>query len=603
MIRRNKVYVSAFIALFVTISLNMSMSSYLTFYESIQSDGIASLIMFFLFCFIIPKVLQIREKRLIICVSVVSFLLSSFQVIGFSIDTYTSLVAVIGDGTAIIKNIFKFFGYFIAFYSLIILLFNYLNNRVKKDREKDFVFFTNNKRSFFIVMAIILLAWLPYFLIYFPGNVTPDSIDQILQATGYWTVNNHHPVFHTFFIMLAMNIGRAIQNYHLGVAIYSFSQMIVMAAIFSYCVYFMAKKKVALNFRVITLMFFALYPVHAIYSITMWKDIPFGVFMLLFTICLTKIVTDTDSFLSSKENILLFILLTVSMLLLRNNALHALIIALPFVLYLNKKYLKKLVTIFLVIFITHWIITGPIYSSMNIRSGSIREALSIPMQQFARVVRDKYQYLSDSDLEKIHRFLPVENLGQLYNPRLSDPVKDHFSDEAFNENRLEFIGMWGRLFFRFPGVYVESFLSNSYGYWFPETRYWVVARGIFHDDILQLEQTSIIDGELFRRIDSQIDERSIAVVELLFSIGFIFWIILVMFVYIVYKRRHDLMVIYIPLLALWFTTLAGPVHAEYRYLYALVTCLPLLIVIAVDLTKDSKVVESKTVKKKRSKKK
>lgn len=50
-----------------------------------------------------------------------------------------------------------------------------------------------------------------------------------------------------------------------------------------------------------------------------------------------------------------------------------------------------------------------------------------------------------------------------------------------------------------------------------------------------------------------------------------------MLAYAIYRKNYDYILIYIPLIILWLTTLASPVFAEYRYVYAIFTCLPILI--------------------------
>ena len=57
----------------------------------------------------------------------------------------------------------------------------------------------------------------------------------------------------------------------------------------------------------------------------------------------------------------------------------------------------------------------------------------------------------------------VENLGDNYNPILSDDVKGELNTEYFDNNKMEFIKLWAKLLIKYPKDYVESFISNSYG--------------------------------------------------------------------------------------------------------------------------------------------
>ena len=159
-------------------------------------------------------------------------------------------------------------------------ILNFLQKNKKLKILKTIMY---NKRTFLWVWGLIFIAWIPYFLNYYPGVVTVDSMSQICQSLGIHGISNHHPILHTFFISIFMNIGKAFGNYNLGVAIYSIVQMLVTSSIFSFTIYYMAKRKIDIKFRILTLLFYAFYPVNGLYSITMWKDIPFAVAMLIFT--------------------------------------------------------------------------------------------------------------------------------------------------------------------------------------------------------------------------------------------------------------------------------------------------------------------------------
>ena len=65
----------------------------------------------------------------------------------------------------------------------------------------------------------------------------------------------------------------------------------------------MAKKNVDIRIRIGTLIFYAFYPVNGLYSITMWKDIPFAMIMTLFTITMTEIATNKEQFFKFKRNL------------------------------------------------------------------------------------------------------------------------------------------------------------------------------------------------------------------------------------------------------------------------------------------------------------
>ena len=63
---------------------------------------------------------------------------------------------------------------------------------------------------FCAVFSLFLSAGSPYFLAYFPGILSNDSVWQMDQILGIRPLSNHHPFTHTMIIKLFYSIGYAI---------------------------------------------------------------------------------------------------------------------------------------------------------------------------------------------------------------------------------------------------------------------------------------------------------------------------------------------------------------------------------------------------------
>lgn len=553
----------------------ISLASISLYYENeklifLNSNSFVFIPLLIIFSFMIKKAIEVSNRRLNICVCTLTFVLVVFEILGKNISTYSNLEHLFNR-----KDIIIFIGYFSIIYSSLVLLFNFLEN-------KNFNYNTKkaNIKFFFIIWAIILVCYIPYFLTYFPGNLTTDSINQISQALGFKELNNHHPVTHTLIISVAMNIGHVLHNYNLGVAIFSIMQIILMSGIFAFSIYYMKRKNIPSIFIIISLIFYAIYPIHGLYSITMWKDIPFALMMLLFIIAITSMATETDIFFNSKLKLFCTIIIMILLTLFRNNGIYVLILSLPFFIIFFKKYYKKILLMFCIVLISFMLWKSVVFKIFNIKDGSVREALSVPLQQIARTVKFHNNELTENEKNEINKFFTKDNIGELYNPGLSDPVKSCFDDKTFKDNKSDFINLWFKLLAKYPITYIESFLCNSYGYWYPEASHWVVARGVnkaWKLPELDLHTDSIIDIQPLKVFDSFIDKRTIPVFSMIFSIGFTFWLMLSSLTYCIYKKQYRLIIIFIPILCLWLTTLASPVFCEFRYIYSLFTCLPILL--------------------------
>ena len=523
------------------------------------------------------------------CSGIYSFIISCFIIVGYT----AANEQIPSCKKDILMLMCKFEACFACITSLMMIIMANIPQAIEKVKNiKEYKFFTANKKSIMVVAIVIFLSYVPYILNYYPGNVLIDSVIQILQGTGAVELTNHHPVLHTEIIAICMNIGKAIFNsYQTGAFIYTLIQTICTSIIFSFAIYYMARKKVPVVIRIFTLLFYMFCPTICFFTITMYKDIPFALAILLATIGLTEMAINTKNFFSSKLR-MGFLMLTIFLaMLFRNNGIYAIILTFPFVLIVFRKYYKKILIIFLTPIILYEIITGPIYSALNIEQGSTREALSIPIQQFARLMVYKQDELSEEQKTKIKQYLPIENFEELYMPVFADPIKSQFSEEGFEKDKIGLIKLYVELALQFPIETIESFVNGSFGYYYPNTVGWGVYTGVNTEQFGQyeeykFEQKPVIKIELLDKLNEFVNTRNLPIVSMIVSIGFLFWVILACITYVIYKKQYNKLLIFLPVLFVWLTALASPVFGEPRYVYSIFTCLPIFIGMSINENKE-----------------
>ena len=291
------------VSIFSAIAINIDLSPNLTFTDSIKGNNELLLLIFsFLYYLFYKNVVNVKEKRTIIISIVISIIISILQIIGYNTSNYLTLSVMFSSKGILTKNIIKLLGYIITLYGIFSIVFSKLSSIKIKDEIEKGKLFSNSKKSFLFYFTIIIICYIPYFLYYYPGIFTTDSISEMFSAT--FSMNqlvNHHPVLHIFIIHICLKIGSLFGNNTIGIAIYSITQMIFTALVFSYVVNYMNKKNLNVYLRICTLLFFALYTPFAIYSISMWKDVPFALFMLLYVIQLAEIATNKEYFTKVKN--------------------------------------------------------------------------------------------------------------------------------------------------------------------------------------------------------------------------------------------------------------------------------------------------------------
>ena len=125
--------------------------------------------------FLINKAIKITDKSTVVVSSISAIAISVTQLLGKSLDKYDDISHLFYTDTVARRTLFEFFGLIILFYCVLVFVFSYLKTHDFSDDGKKGEFFTNDKNSFFRLWVIIFLAWMPYFIIYFPEcNTVPD---------------------------------------------------------------------------------------------------------------------------------------------------------------------------------------------------------------------------------------------------------------------------------------------------------------------------------------------------------------------------------------------------------------------------------------------
>lgn len=438
-----------------------------------------------------------------------------------------------------------------------------------------------NWAVFLCCFLIIFIFWLPYFLAYFPGILSNDSVWQMDQILGIRPLSNHHPFTHTMIIKLFYSIGYAIfGTANAGIATYTLFQMTTMALIFSYLIHTVYRQGAKTGWCIGLLAYFALVPFHAMYSLTMWKDILFGGVVLLFAISLWKLLNRYRSGESIWPVLPMFTITGVLMSLLRTNGFLAFALCIPFaVVMLRKQWLPVLASGMISVIVT-LIVLGPVISAFHVIPVDTVEALSIPLQHIARIIVDE-KPLTEEQIELIEKLAPVEEIKQAYRPTISDPVKNlirrYDNQQAFSEYKWEYIKLWVSLAIQYPGEILKAQADQTYGYWYPDVQYWNVWTYMLDNDF-GASMTPLIGGPLYDWVtNAATSYRSIPIYGMLWSIGLNMLAAFALGAICIVKKRARLLMAFLPVVAVFLTLMIStPVYAEFRYIYCLFTTLPFL---------------------------
>ena len=424
-----------------------------------------------------------------------------------------------------------------------------------------------------MTFIFLLLCWLPVLLAAYPGFFVYDAQDEWVQVASR-TFNTHHPLVHVLLLGgIVCAVHKITDSYNLGIACYTIFQMVIVSGGFTYLLFYMRKRKVSKVIRILSLLYFAFFPVIVMFTLCSAKDALFTVALLLLLLSFLDMGSDAESFFASNKKMIFFVLSAVAMMLFRKNGVYAFVFMVPILLIYHKKYFKKTALLLAVVFLSYFLVNIGLMTVLHAESGENQEILTVPIQQLARTYKFNREVFEPEDVETLHEILPEEALV-LYNPKLSDPVKVRFQNDAFEKDKSKYIGLWLRVGLKKPMSYINAWLVNSYGFWYPDTVIDVYSGNhvftfTYKDSSYfgyEVEEPGYRDSkipwldEAYRKLSLEISQEKIPIYSMLYSPGGIFWAIAFVFAYVLYRKKYYLVIPYLMVLLVWLTVLLGPTY-------------------------------------------
>ena len=262
----------------------------------------------------------------------------------------------------------------------------------------------------------------------------------------------------------------------------------------------------------------------------------------------------------------------------RNNGIYIFIFTIPFLIIFLKDKRKIMSIICTTLLIFYFVIKGPIFNYFNVERSKTAEAYSIPLQQMARVVALDYK-ITGNDKKFLENLWEYNKVATSYRNITSDPIKTITNNEFLRNNKKDFIKTYLSLLMKHPKVYIEAYMMETIGYWYPDIIYWATgseSKGIFEEEKVY---NVPLTPSWYNKIIDYTTSRSLPLSNILWSVGLSFIILLISsFITAFYNKK--ILLCYVPLFGLWLSIMAAtPVFCELRYVYGLFASFPLLILI------------------------
>ena len=467
---------------------------------------------------------------------------------------------------------------FFAIYFGLSVVRNLINNN--KQTSKSRVIFLKNipdSKLWVMISIFIFLCYIPIILLS-SSELTYDSWNIIAQSTGQLPLTNAHPVIFTAFVSIFTKLGIAVGNINLGITMFTFVQSAILSVIFGKITIWQRRIGMRTYGVLATLLFYTILPINSFAGTVFWKDILFAGFGLLLLQKILQLQIEKNSFFT-KKNILLFIVYGFLFSILRNNGLYAYILFFVCIILLNRKAFfnkKHLLLLFSPVLLA---VLYLLPVTLTVGPASSVESLSVPLQQISRTVKYHSASMSDADKEIINEIFPYSELGERYNPGLSDPIKWVFNKSAFDNNKSKYIGEWIKLSYKYPKTYIAAFMYNTYGYLYP-FKDSSTTTDLVINNADQINAFSGYSDSSYqwggKKVLTKYRDVISSTLPQIRNIGFYSCVILfALYISLIMKNR-SLDGVFFLLMSLFITVILGPVNGEFRYLYLFVIALPLI---------------------------
>ena len=573
---------------------------FLRFSEVFTHVGPQSAILFLLFVFFYQRFAL--GKPCLRSALVLAVFVAVVTVFAKSFAAYDDWRLVLGSKFQIVLSIVQIAGYSSLYYAMTAALYRFLDRKqglVPADLDSS-----RNRIRFLVTFfwnhfgicscLLILLAWLPMLILYFPGSVPWDGARQLNVAFGFYPLSNHDPLLITYLYGALMSIGKVLGGTDAwGLFFVIAIQAAFCAAAMAVCCRTFENENLPRPMIVGALVYFMLNPVLCCYSSTLLKDVLSAALFLLFATMVFCIWRRRNEKGLRVPTWLLFVACGIALSLSRNNCIYVVVatIAVMFVAWKRQRLGLVCSGVLIVSSFVLWNFLA--LPALGAQPGKVTEALSIPLEQTARYVTKYPEEVSELEKTAIDGILRYDEIADNYTSDSSDLIRRLLRTPISSEAYRQYFGTWLSMFCKHPEVYIEATMAQTVGYFYPQlTRY--------NDTHMLNERSEVLDkGEY--DVPFVFDEKArkeiaiiartavhIPVLGLFQTAGLYTWIALLTLFYVLHRRKWSALPVLVPMIMTIFVCMASPLNGSLRYMLPVVITVPVMISICMFLGEDEK---------------
>lgn len=530
---------------------------------------------------------------------IIGILMALTLLFGASFELFGTTALLTNGLVQLLKTMIILAGYLLFFPQLVKGIRHYAAENFTLDKGFDLEDAVKYRRAIF---AFLVVIWSVTLIAFFPGVFQGDTEDIIYMSYNYHTgladsvmridENNmwvdHHSVLYTLILGAFVKGGRALfGNENAGIAVYTIMQGGFTAWVLAYSLFKLKGYGVNPLIRTCITLFFAFFPWIPRYALMATKDTLFADLLMLYILLIADIAIEKKEQLS-RNQMLRLVIYSSLMFLLRKNGLYVAVLALPFLLMLNKRWLKSIAIVLLCIFAVKFVYSDVVLPACKIPDGSVSAALTVPLQQTSRYLHYYVDEVTQEEKDAIDAVANYDALSSYYEANRSDYAKSCWRKEADSSDLVNYMKVWAKMLFKHPMTYIAATANSNHGYFYPVVMdlsdFEKASNGSYQninrDNYFDFHPTDNVLTRAARtvlRVCDNVLERT-PLVNLLCTSAVYIWLLIFAWTRSIVNRDRKLLMLVIPLLMLMLTIITGPCNGNvyHRFTYPVAMCVPVV---------------------------
>lgn len=339
-----------------------------------------------------------------------------------------------------------------------------------------------HNHEFAMLSIVIIVAWIPYLVAFFPGILMYDTTWELFQTQGSGALTmgrdelagttaaytDHKPLFHTLLVGALFNAGKMAGSQTLGIFFITLFQYLAMAFAFAHLLRYCHRITNLRGVQITALLFFALFPVFPMYAVSPFNDCLAASAFVIWSVYFAEAVRTKATILSSRKTLAAFVIWGILATLLKKpNAYVILVCSIILVIYARKKIGAIAAQGIIPIALCLVVVPSCVYPILNVIPGDKGEMLGTFFQQTVTYVISNEDKVSSVDKDAINKIINLDKAINHYTSNTFDNAKFYYRNNETTGELLDYLKVWAKQGISDPICYLSAFAKIQYPWIYP----------------------------------------------------------------------------------------------------------------------------------------